>query len=328
MDPLNVNPFARTEIEIPLAKYPIGTSSHVYCIGSCFTQLLGTRLRQYKFDTLVQPFGTLFNPITLCQLLYAQPEEIIKHSFIHQGTALNYKLNSNPFAAATIGELNQQIAEAADRSHSYLKLATHVVITLGSAHVFYLKGSLEPVSNCHQLPASNFTRRLLTVAEVAAELGKMIEFVLSQNPDLKLIFTVSPVRHGRENLIENSVSKSVLRVAVDEICSQHAAADYFPAFELLIDDLRDYRFYANDLLHPAPQAEAYIWEKFCKSWLTKEATYQITALEEVFTSLNHRPRFPYAQAWVMFKENLKQKLEGLPSTLNLEKEWAAFNELP
>jgi hypothetical protein len=139
---------------------------------------------------------------------------------------------------------------------------------------------------------------------------------------------VSPVRHGKDNLIENSVSKSTLRVAVDEICRQYSAAAYFPAFELLIDDLRDYRFYANDLLHPSPQAEAYIWKKFCQSWIDQEAHNQITALEEVLKSLNHQPRFPHAQNWVIFKNSLKQKLEMLPSNLNLEQEWAAFHGLP
>ncbi len=323
-----MNPFQRTELEIAPAQHPITRDSKIICAGSCFTSMLGMQLAKYKFQTLVQPFGTIFNPITLSELFLADQHEIEQHSFLHQGVALNYKLNSNPFSAENIASLNGHIDSASRALNSYLENATHLIITLGTAHVYFLKNTLEPVSNCHQLPATLFEKKMLRVEEVENCLRKLVNGLLKKNQNLKFVLTVSPVRHVKDKLQTNSFSKAILRVAVDKICEQFDQASYFPSYELLMDDLRDYRFYAEDLIHPSSEAEAYIWEKFSTSNFRSVELLQMKKLNQIYAALSHKPRFSYSENWPLFKQDLKQKLEQLGAELDLSEERSLFEKLP
>lgn len=323
-----MNPFQRTELHVAPAQKPITRESNIICAGSCFTTLLGDQLRKYKFKALVQPFGTIFNPITLSELFLAQATDIQQHSFVHNEVSLNFKLNSAPFSASSLEDLNENIETTFQYLHQNIAQATHLVLTLGTAHVYFLKESEVPVSNCHQLPSNIFKQRMLTVEEVEENLKKLVKGLLARNKSLHFIFTVSPVRHVKDKLHINSLSKAVLRVAIDNVCQQFTEASYFPAFELLLDDLRDYRFYESDLIHPGELAENYIWNKFSLAYFSPVQQKEMELLDEILSALSHKPRFPFAESWLNFKAQLKDKLEKLSTTLPLTDEWMRFNNLP
>ncbi|MCF8246408.1 MAG: GSCFA domain-containing protein [Saprospiraceae bacterium] len=269
----------------------ISHTDRVLCLGSCFAEQMGGRLERLKFPMLVNPFGIVFNPISVVETLerlrsgnpFSEADLVANqglwHSFEHHSRF------SNPDKSVALEGINQSFSTA----KGFLKNANRLIVTLGTAHVFVLKKTGEVVANCHKFPAGDFERRRLSVGEVVAALLPVFEKLKTELPELEIIATVSPVRHLRDGLSENQRSKATLLIALDEINQQLPYTHYFPAYELLLDDLRDYRFYAEDLAHPNQLATDYIWQYFEGAFFDEKTKALCERIGRILTALAHRP---------------------------------------
>lgn len=276
------------------SEVSISHTDRVLCLGSCFAEQMGGRLERLKFPVLVNPFGIVFNPISVAKTLlrlrsgsqFSEADLVahqgLWHSYEHHGRF------SNPDKSVVLEGINQSFSAA----KGFLQNTSRLIVTLGTAHVFVLKKTGEVVANCHKFSAGDFERRRLGVGEVVAALSPVFEKLKAELPELEIIATVSPVRHLRDGLSENQRSKATLLLALDEICQQLPYLHYFPAYELLLDDLRDYRFYAEDLSHPNQLATDYIWQYFEGAYFVDKTKVLCERIERVLTALAHRPFHP------------------------------------
>lgn len=278
----------RTEINPKISEKKISLSNALMTIGSCFSDHMGMLLIQNKFDALSNPFGVIFNPININKLLRLvsknrsiDPDGWIESQEIHQHYDLHSQIGSTNRSHA-----NKSITEAIKAAHEQLHRSKWLIITWGTAIVYERKDTGHIVANCHKVPANQFTKKLLTCDQIIVD----FEAILTDLPkDLNIILTVSPVRHLKETLELNSVSKSTLRVACHELTSRHESVHYFPSYELVLDDLRDYRFYKTDMLHPSDEAIDYVWNKFSESYYDKQALDFIGKWQKIRTAINHKP---------------------------------------
>ena len=240
-------------------------SDKVLLLGSCFSDNIGGKLSAALFNATVNPMGTLYNPMSIAhgvhQLIDCTP--VAGKDLFMQGGVWNsfdfHSRHSLPDKQATIDRMNQRI----EQGHQALKDARLLTVTLGTAIVYRLKSTGEVVANCHKVPQHEFERKMATVSEMVAELDRMLTRLHEFNPELRVILTVSPIRHIADGLDTNSLSKASLRVAIQEAMARHRDyCDYFPAYEIMMDELRDYRWWAEDMVHPSAQAVDYIWERF------------------------------------------------------------------
>lgn len=286
----------QTPVEITPIEKKFSFSDSILFVGSCFATEIGRRCAERYFKTLVNPFGVLFNPASIADCLGLLegyginpygcsfiPEDVISTpagycSFHHHSSF------ARPTAQEFLDNANARLAEASEFYHR----RQWVVVTLGTSYIYTDKESGTPVSNCHKLPADRFDRTLLGVDEIVSYLGHYV----GGNPDRQWIFTVSPVRHVADGLHQNQISKGNLLQAVDRITSRYSNAHYFPAYEIMMDELRDYRFYADDLVHPSSLAADYIFDRFT-DWAfdqsQKDMLSQANALRQL---MNHRPMNP------------------------------------
>lgn len=281
----------RTIIPLTPASWKIGYPISIFLIGSCFTQSIGTRLREKKIEVAMNPFGVVFNPISLAQ----QIEHLLeKESYVaeeldsYEQRWFSYFHHSS-FASRNATESLDRLNHALNLGKQKLKKSSYLVITWGSAWVYHLKGSGALVANCHKVPARYFERRLLSVEMIVSYYLKWIQKLERFNPELKLIFTVSPVRHTRDGFIENQWSKSTLLLALHQLQTQHPSISYFPSYEIMMDDLRDYRFYEPDLIHPNTQAIDYIWEHFQKTYFSEASIHFMQQIESLQKASQHQP---------------------------------------
>lgn len=303
----------RTEVEILPAKKKISYHHQLISMGSCFSDNIGQRLNNAYFQVDVNPFGVLFNPISIKNSLEIllnnhifTETDIFKH-----GSLWSSFSHSTLFASADKAECLNKINQRIQAAAIHLRQADFLLITFGTAWVYELIASGEVVSNCHKIPANNFVRKRLTVDEIVSAYSLLLTRLQQQSPQLRVIFTVSPIRHWKDGANENNLSKSILLMSVEQLKKQFDFIDYFPAYEIQMDELRDYRFYAADMLHPNETAIDYIWEKFSLSYFSAE-TFQIkTALEQWRTMLNHRPIHEDSQEYKMFVQSLEKKKKGL-----------------
>ena len=280
----------RTEIDIAPLHTRIGYEHRTLALGSCFAEQIGARLARAKFRVTVNPTGILFNPLSIVAALRSYPTPVHREELHCDGGRWFHFGFHGDFAAPTADEALQRMNAARRAGAEALDTADRVILTLGTAWVYERGG--EVVANCHRQPAAQFTRRRLAVEEVTGALAAAIEGPLAGR---EIILTVSPVRHLGDGLAGNAVSKATLRLAAEQLTERYASVSYFPAYEILTDDLRDYRFYADDLVHPSPQAVAYIWEKFSATALTPAAQALLPLAAAENSSAAARPRviLPY-----------------------------------
>ena len=274
-------------------------------LGSCFADEVGNFCRGLGFNAMVNPFGVLYNPVSIAQSLErlqsGQPfchEEVIK---VGEGQYCTFSHNTafwNSSETALLEQINQSLAEI----HAHFAKSKWIVISLGTSWVFRNKETQKVVSNCHKLPANQFERLFLSVEQSFRYLSEVVQ----QHPEKQFIFTVSPLRHLKDGLHENQLSKAALLLAVDEVCKAFGNAYYFPAYEILLDELRDYRFYKEDMVHPTEQAVRYIWERFTDFAINPEEKPAMKAAAELRQMLQHKPLFPESEAFKKF-EQLKEK---------------------
>lgn len=296
----------RTEIEKIDWKSPIEYSSHVVTLGSCFAERISSFLAERKFSVTALPTGILFNPASIAQsikLMTSHHRVSAEELFEVDSRWLSYNFHSS-LSAPTCEEAQAVMQQAIERGGDALRRATHLIITLGTAWVYRLKESGEVVANCHKQPASLFSRELLSTESIVDMLRPMCEEFKGD-----IILTLSPVRHVGEGLVDNSLSKAILRVAIDRLQRLYPErVTYFPAYEILIDDLRDYRFYAEDLVHPSSMAVEYIGEKFFEVALSSNSKDVMRRVERIIQAANHRALNPHSENYKRF---CRQQLDAI-----------------
>ena len=303
-----------TYVEIPKSEFAISYNDRWMFSGSCFADQIGVKMREHGWDASVNPFGVVYNPLSVAagcrRLLHPEPfveadlfeYDGMVHSFMHHGQF------SGQSTAAVLTKINDELSVAS----SYIPAMSYLVITFGTAYVYRLKSDGRTVANCHKLPAAQFERSLVTVAQIVDEWSSLLDSFFSVNDSLKVIFTVSPIRHWKDGAHLNQISKSSLLLAVHTLTEKYAdRTSYFPAYELMMDELRDYRFYAEDLLHPSKVAIDYIWERFCDVYLDTETKEVKKEFEAILRDLHHRPFRATSDAYKQFLMHLLSKLKLL-----------------
>lgn len=288
-----------TPINISPLPQSIVYGDGILFLGSCFADEVGNICRSLGFNAQVNPFGTLYNPfsvlISLIRLQSGQPfchEEVIK---VGEDYYCTFSHNTDFWCPTEESLLNRVNAHLAMEHTRFVK-TQWVIISLGTSWVFRDHATGNVVSNCHKLPAYRFDRVFLNTQSTT----KLLSDLLNSFPDKQFIFTVSPLRHLKDGLHENQLSKASLLLAVDEVCKTFENAHYFPAYEILLDELRDYRFYKEDMVHPTEQAVRYIWEKFVQYAINPSEYLAMAAAQELKQMLMHKPLFPESEAYRKF----------------------------
>jgi hypothetical protein len=312
----------RTTLNAGVSTHTLAGTAQILTLGSCFADAIGSRLAALKLPTLPNPFGTLYNPVSMHKALQyaAQHLPIAAHTYVqHEDVHLNYDFHSE-LSALTHDALATRLQRQVKTVHSFLHNTDYLLLTYGTAWVYTRRDTGEVVANCHKQPAAQFEKNLLSADAIVASFESTLTALRAQYPALRVILTVSPVRHIKDTLVLNSVSKSVLRIACHMLQERFDYVEYFPAYELMLDDLRDYRFYKSDMLHPTEDAEAYIWQQFKARYF--DASLQ--AFADTWTSLQqalaHRPFHPTSQAHQRFLRDTLRRLEELKPIIDVEEE--------
>ncbi|NHN28028.1 GSCFA domain-containing protein [Flavobacterium jejuense] len=303
-----------TKIPISKSNNPIDYNSKILSLGSCFTENIGAKFQYYKFQTTTNPFGIIFNVVSIEKLVNRIVNGIQfteKDVFYHNDLWHCYEVHSelsNPNKEVFLKRLNSIVAFL---SHQILE-STHVIITLGTSWVYRNIDSGEIVANCHKVPQKQFTKELLLVETIEKSITNIVALVHQINKGVKFIFTVSPVRHIKDGFVENTISKAHLISAIHKIINyQPSTINYFPSYEILLDELRDYRFYAEDMLHPNQVAIDYIWQRFKESVIFEEVFQTMDEIEAIQKALAHRPFNPNSESHKKFLMNLHKKIQLL-----------------
>ena len=309
-----------TEINIKPLEKTIRYADGLLFLGSCFADEVGGICRGLGFDALVNPFGVLYNPASIAQVVErlhnGKPFSHDDVIAVGEGQYCTFSHNT-AFWNESENALLEQVNEGLDRSHKHFLKSKWVVLSLGTSWVFHNKETQQVVANCHKLPANQFEREFLTMEQSTALLSALIK----QHPDKQFIFTVSPLRHLKDGLHENQLSKAALLLAVNQVCKQFENVHYFPAYEILLDELRDYRFYKEDMVHPTDQAVRYIWERFVDFAIDPKEKPAMQAAAELRQMLHHRPMFPESESYRKFELLREQRISEMKRNypnINLE----------
>ena len=303
-----------TEVRIDTNVLDVNHSHSILLMGSCFVEHIGEKLKGAKFNALINPYGVLYNPMSIVtslkEMLNNTPYNL-SSLFFYQGL-WHSAMHHSVFSGASKEKVLENINDALNEAHLFLKQTDYLVVTLGSSWVYFDKTHHQIVGNCHKQPEHFFTRQLVEVDEIVNEWNRVIELLLAVNPNLKILFTVSPIRHVRDGLHGNQLSKSTLLLSIHKLQEQRKnTVYYFPAYEIMLDELRDYRFYADDMCHPSGLAVDYIWEKFIHFAISVQSQDLIKECEKIKKALNHRPFNPESEKHQEFLKNLLEKIEAL-----------------
>ena len=304
----------QTAIPLKNDSPQIGYTSNLLLLGSCFAEHLASKLTYYKFQNISNPFGILFNPLAIEKLLYCSLERLRyteNELFYLNGLWHCFDAHSD-LSRTSNKEALEVLNKALDYTHEQLLEATHIIITLGTAWVYRHMESGMVVANCHKFPQREFTKELLSVEEITMALKNILSLLTAANSNLTVIFTVSPVRHLKDGFVENNRSKAHLITAIHSLVDGKAAR-YFPSYELVMDELRDYRYYARDMVHPNELAIDYVWERFKEVWIDAHSFPIMEAVDQVQKGLKHRPLHPESENHKDFIKNLKSRIAELKS---------------
>lgn len=314
----------RTECKIDKRGEPLSQRDNILLIGSCFAENIGNRLKTALFNTNINPFGITYNPISTAVIL----ERIISNREFNRSDIFQHEerwhspLHHSSFSRSTASETLESINGALNSAHSDLKKCKYLLVTFGTAYHYINKSDNSTVSNCHKLPSSHFNREILSVDKIFDIWTSISEKLVKFNPDIRFIFTVSPVRHLKDGLHGNNISKATLQLATDKIVKSlevNSVASYFPAYELLMDDLRDYRFFDSDMTHPSSQAVDYIWSKFCESQLSDEANTIKLFGKKISNFIEHKPFNANSEQYELDVNRQKER------TLDIKKRYPFLN---
>ncbi|HMK05936.1 MAG TPA: GSCFA domain-containing protein [Flavobacterium sp.] len=304
-----------TKIPIPKSNHPIDYQSQIVSLGSCFAVNMAEKLEYFKFSNTCNPFGILFHPEAIHEII----RKAVLHSpfteadiFSHNGLWHSFAVHSDlshPEKETFLLHLNELLASA----NNQIQSATHIIITYGTAWVYRENESSRLVANCHKVPQSQFTKELLSPDAIQSAMSQTIGLIQKTNPNCKTIFTVSPVRHIKDGFTENQRSKAHLITAIHNQLQTDCqlTTAYFPSYEIMMDELRDYRFYAEDLLHPNQTAIDYIWERFCESYISEKANPVMETINGIQKALQHKPFHPDSESHQQFLSALQKKILAL-----------------
>lgn len=304
------------QTHIPLSKNIknlIDYNSKVILLGSCFSDNIGKKLRYHKFQSVLNPFGILFHPKAIESVIknaITKKEYTEEDVFFFNERWQSFTTHSKLSASSKEEALNQ-LNQASALINTALKSSTHIIITLGTSWVYRFLASGKIVANCHKVPQHKFKKELLPITEINKSLSSIIYLIRKVNPNINFIFTISPVRHLRDGFIENQQSKSHLISALHQIIKNQKNIFYFPSYEIMMDELRDYRFYKEDMIHPNQIAINYIWEKFYENWLSDEAIDLKKQVIKIQRGLEHKPFNTDSNEYREFLSSLQKKIKAL-----------------
>ncbi len=304
----------RTSIEIPKSDFQINHNQTIMLFGSCFAENIGQKLLDSKFNVSVNPFGILYNPLSISKALYRlinnevfTENDLVDYndvyqSFMHQGKF------SNPDKDKCLSAISESFTEAAE----LINRMDVMLITFGTAHIYRLKSTGEVVGNCHKFPANYFERERLSVESIVSEWSELIKVLLAINPELKIVFTVSPNRYLKDGAHQSQISKATLLLAIEQLQDSFSEnVNYFPAYEIVLDELRDYRFYARDMIHPSEVAVDYIWQRFSETYFSDDTEKIINEWNPIRKAIGHRPLSENKEHHESFLRQTLQKVEQM-----------------
>lgn len=301
------------QLNIDHPKDQISYKEKIMLIGSCFSEGIGERMREAKFKILQNPNGIIFDPGSICKTIKnALSGKIydIKELYFHDGLWHSWDHHS-VFSDMDPEHVLEKINRSVTTAHNYLKEANWVIISFGTAWYYILKHNLHSVANCHKVPSVLFDKHLAETLDIINLYTDLVRDIYNFNPQLKIIYTISPVRHIRDGIIENNQSKSRLIDAVHTLVKNNDNSYYFPSYEYIIDVLRDYRFYDNDMVHPSPQATDFVFERFMDIFINNESKEIYNEVKKWLLYKYHRPHHPSSEAHRKFLENYQQTTEKL-----------------
>lgn len=300
-----------TKVATPKASFKIDYTSHIAFFGSCFADNISSQFANRKFHTLANPFGTVYNPVSMARQVKAIASgKVFGEEDVFQDARCDrlwhcFDAHSS-LSASSREECIEKLNAATTQAREFLQKADVVFITLGTAFVYFLKSTGDAVSNCHRQDPSLFERRMIPVEESARALESIVADLHRIRADIRIVFTVSPLRHMADGAHENSLSKATLQLAINK-----TGAEYFPSYEIVIDELRDYRFYADDMVHLSKTAEDYIFERMVETYCNERTRGDIAAVEKFLKSANHRIVDVDSPATQEFKKKLASQAAEL-----------------
>ena len=321
-----------TEVKIPKSQTVINYNSNLMFVGSCFADNIGEMFANAKFRCLANPLGTLYNPLSINILfqILTSDRTITADDFFKNGNLYNSYLMHGDFSNSDLTCAVTNANNSINSARSFLKNADIVFVTLGTAWVYFLNENNSPVANCHKQNPKLFTRRMLSVEQSSEALQNICRIITEANPKARIVLTVSPIRHIADGATDNTLSKSTLLLSVADTVNKIENAEYFPSFEIMIDELRDYRFYESNLTHPSTTAREIIFERLIDTYCTKETINQISNVANFMKSVNHKIISPDSPETIAFAKKQLQKamqLEAQNRGLDLCKEIQYFNDI-
>lgn len=310
------NPFGITPVRIAKPGKAMFRREAQLWMGSCFVENLGKKMREREYPVALNPFGVVFHPLILARLLRADETDLMAACVERDGVWLNFLLGA-PFAAPSRKQLEQQIREAIQNLHFQIKQVDWLVVTFGTAFV-YEHHTFGRVGKCHRFPQSEFEKKLSRPEEMADYWLETLDFLRELNPALKVLATVSPVRHSRDGLVENSRSKASLLCMIQLLEEKAQQFWYFPAFELVMDELRDYRFFGSDLVHPNEEAISYLWDRFSETCFPEEEQETNRLFDEWRILQQHKPVIGFGPSFEAWQKQKKEREDQLHERLNRE----------
>lgn len=304
----------RTQIPISKSNHPIDYNSRVLSIGSCFAENMADKFDYFKFQNETNPFGIIFNPVSIEKIVERVCKQdlfIEKDVFFHNERWHSFEVHSD-LSNSDRQELLESLNKTVTETHKKIKEATHIIATFGTSWVYRNIESDEVVANCHKVPQKQFSKELLSVDVIQKSIQNTIDLIRALNPNINFIFTISPVRHIKDGFVENQLSKSHLFTALHQVLKTH---NYFPSYEIMMDELRDYRFYAEDMLHPNQIAIDYIWKLFSENCISQENFSAMQEVDEIQKSLRHRSFNPESEQHQKFLAKLQKKIDLLGEKL-------------
>lgn len=301
----------RTQIPILKTNNVIDYNSKVISIGSCFAENMAEKFDYFKFQNVTNPFGIIFNSVSIEKIIERTVQEkwfTEKDVFFHNERWHCYEIHSD-LSNSDREELLETLNKAIEVTHKHLTEASHIIITLGTSWIYRNIESGEIVANCHKVPQKIFSKELLPVDVIEKSIQNTIDLIVSLNPNINFIFTISPVRHIKDGFTENQLSKSHLFTALHKTINyKPSTINYFPSYEIMMDELRDYRFYTEDMLHPNQVAIDYIWHKFSENYVSEKSISIMQEVSEIQKSLRHRSFNPESDQHQKFLSRLHQKI--------------------
>lgn len=308
------------QTHIPISKearHPLDYNAKILLLGSCFSENIGNKLEYFAFQSLQNPFGILFHPKAIETLITnAINEKVYTEDDVFELNERYHCFDAHSqLSDASKEVVLEKLNTAIQQTHQQLQQASHIIITLGTAWIYRFIASDTYVANCHKLAQKQFLKELLPVDEISESLEAIVSLVREVNPAVNFIFTVSPVRHLKDGFTENQQSKAHLIAAIHQVVDSRKRIQYFPSYEIQMDELRDYRFYAEDMIHPSSTAINYIWERFATAWITEEAMQLMKQVDSVQKRRQHKPFHPNSATHQEFLKKLSKDIESLQDKL-------------